>query len=282
MFVFRKLSGAVKMWTEENASSLAPSGETPFPQNHLLQTLPRHEFERLYPLFERVPLNPRRVLQHAGVPIEHLYFIEDGLISVLASADEKSTVEVWLIGREGLVGSAALLGVRSSPLRHFVQIGGTALRIAVDDLNSAMADMPALRAVLNGYLHGAFVQSAQSAACGLSHSLAQRLARWLLMAQDRSERDELPITQDLLARSLGVRRATVSEAFKPLVHAGVFARERGLIKILDRSRLEEIACRCYRLMRPRRNTAEQPGNGRGRFYALAAFFALIEIELLAQ
>ena len=142
--------------------------------------------------------------------------------------------------------------------------------------------MPQLKALLNNYLHGALLQSAQSAACSLSHTLLQRMARWLLMAQDRSDRDDLLITQDLLARSLGVRRATVSEAFRPLVRKGIFARERGLIRILDRARLVEIACRCYRLMRPRRDKTEKSGNGRARFYALSAFVALVEMELLAQ
>jgi len=265
--------------TARNALSLAPDGDFALPQNHLLRSLPPHEWERLCPRLQRVSLTPRRVLQHAGVPIDHIYFIEDGLVSVLASADEKSPVEVWLIGREGLAGSAALLGVRISPLRHFVQIGGSALRIGVEDFEQALAQLPCLRATLNNYLHAVLLQSAQAAACGLSHSLRQRLARWLLMAQDRSERDALPITQDLLARSLGVRRATVSEALKPLVCNGIFARERGIIKILDRRRLEEFACRCYRLMRPKKDAGDR--NGRGRFYALSAFLALVEIELLA-
>jgi CRP-like cAMP-binding protein len=270
------------MWTGQNASALALSGEAAPPRNLLLRSLPRRDLERLYPLLRRVTLTPRRVLQHAGVPIEHVYFIEEGLVSVLASADERNAVEVWLIGREGAIGSAALLGARVSPLRHFVQIGGSALRIGVEDLARAMDEMPQLQAVLHSYLHVALMQSSQSAACSLSHSLSQRLARWLLTAQDRSDRDELPITQDLLARSLGVRRATVSEAFKPLVRRGIFARERGLIRILDRARLKQIACRCYRIMRLRRDRPERSETGRGRFYALSVFCALLEIELLAH
>jgi CRP-like cAMP-binding protein len=275
------------MWTEQNVSTLGPTSDLALPRNHLLRSLARRDLERLQPFLHRVALKPRRVLQHAGVPIEHLYFVEDGLVSVLASADDKSAVEIWLIGREGAIGTAALLGARTSPLRHFVQIGGSALRISVEDLNRAMAEMPQLQAVLHSYLHASMLQSSQSAACSLSHSLLQRLARWLLTAQDRSDRDELPITQDLLARSLGVRRATVSEAFKPLERKGMFSRERGLIRILDRSRLEGIACRCYRIMRLRRERPEQPENGRktengrARVYALSVFCALLEFELLA-
>jgi CRP-like cAMP-binding protein len=270
------------MWTEQDASGPALKGDAALPRNHLLRALPQRDLERVMPLLQRVNLTSRRVLQHAGVPIEHVYFIEDGLISVLVNTDEGSAVEAWLIGREGAVGTAAILGVRFSPLRHFVQIGGSAFRIGTEDLNRAMEEMPQLKAVMHNYVHATLLQSSQSAACSLSHTLLQRLARWLLTAQDRSARDALPITQDLLARSLGVRRATVSEALKPLVGNGVFARERGLIRILDRARLEQIACRCYRLMRGRRDNPEQAGNGRGRFYALSAFCALLEIELLAQ
>jgi CRP-like cAMP-binding protein len=98
------------MWTERNVPNPALTSEFTLPRNHLLRTLPRHDWERLQPFLERVALKSRRVIQHAGVPIEHVYFIEDGLVSVLASADERSTVEIWLIGREGAVGTAALLG----------------------------------------------------------------------------------------------------------------------------------------------------------------------------
>jgi CRP-like cAMP-binding protein len=270
------------MWSGQDTGDLAARGAIAMPQNHLLQSLPPEDLARLSPLLQKVALTPRRVLQHAGVPIEHIYFIEDGLVSVLASADERSAVEVWLIGREGAVGSAALLGARTSPLRYFVQIGGSALRIGVDDLNRAITAMPRLKTIMQGYLHASLMQSTQSAACSLSHSLVQRMARWLLTAQDRSDRDEIPITQDLLARSLGVRRATVTDAIKPLERGGIFARERGLIRILDRRRLEEIACRCYRLMRSKNGRPDQSGNGNGRFYVLSALFALLEIELLAS
>jgi CRP-like cAMP-binding protein len=249
------------------------------PRNALLRALPPYDFDRLYPLLEKVTLTPRRVLQHTALPIEHVYFIEDGLISVLASADEKTCVEVRLVGSEGAIGSEAILGATISPLRHYVQIGGSAFRIGVADLNRAMAEMPALRAVLHNGLHEALLQSSQSAACSLSHTLLQRLSRWLLAAQDRSATDALPITQELLARNLGVRRASISEAFKPLETSGIFARERGLIRILDRSQLEQLACRCYRLMRSRTEKSER--NGRWPLFILSVL-ALMEIELLAQ
>ena len=209
------------------------------PRNSLLQSMPAQQFEQIAHLMEPVTLAPRRTLQHANVPIKHVYFVEEGLVSVLASTDTRNAVEVWLVGREGVVGSAAVLGLDSTPLRYLVQIGGSALRIGVDDLRQAMADQPHLRALLLDDLHTALLRSSQSTACSLSHSFRQRLACWLLTAQDRSDRDEFRITQELLTRILGVRRATVSETIKSLEGRGILARMRGLIKIRDRDRLQE-------------------------------------------
>ena len=274
--------GSDQTWIDQYEPGLALSGEATLPRNLLLRSLPSQDLERLYPFLHRVPLTPRRVLQHAGVSIEHLYFVEEGLVSVLAKTDEHNAAEVWLVGREGAVGSAAVLGIRTSTLSHFVQIGGSALRIGVQDLNRAMSEIPSLRAVLHGYLHSTLVQSSQSAACSLRHSLLQRLARWLLTAQDRSDMDALPITQDLLARSLGVRRPSISEAFRVLEHRGIFGRERGLIRILDRGSLEQIACHCYRAMCLRRDRRERAEMRRRLLFTLSALCALFEIELFAQ
>jgi CRP-like cAMP-binding protein len=269
------------MWTGQSDSGLAYCAETLRPRNRLLQSLPEDELQRLGPLLERVSLTPRRVLQHAGLPIEHLYFVEEGLVSVLAKVDERHAVEVWLIGRDGVVGSTALLGDRISTFGHLVQVGGSALRIGIEVLERAAADFPSLRAALDGYLHEGLMQSSQSAACGLRHPVLKRLARWLLMAQDRSDLDALPVTQDALARSLGVRRPTVSEAFKQLEQHGVFARERAMIRILDRASLERIACRCYRAMRLVRDTSEKPKTKR-RVMALSLLWILFEVELAAS
>jgi CRP-like cAMP-binding protein len=269
------------MWTERHGSGLTVSGETVRPRNLLLQSLPDHELGLLYPLLERVPLTPKRVLQHAGLPIEHLYFVEEGLVSVLAKVDERHAVEVWLIGRDGVVGSTVLLGEQHATLGHLVQVGGSALRIGIADFNRAVAELPNLRAGLDGYLHAGLMQSSQSAACGLRHPFLQRLARWLLMAHDRSDLDALPLTQDVLARALGVRRPTVSEAFKQLEQHGVFARERALIRILDRASLERIACRCYRAMRLVRDAPDNAKTKR-RVMTLSLLWMLFEIELAAS
>ncbi len=237
------------MWTKPDIASLPLRAEVAPPRNLLLRSLPDYDYERLQPLLEPVTLVPRRVLQHARIPVQHLYFIEEGLVSVLANADEQQGVEVWLIGREGVVGGLAVLGANASPLRHLVQVGGSALRISIGDLNRAFADTPRLRTALHNYLHVALVESLQSAACSLRHPFPQRLARWLLTAQDRSDRRDLPMTQALLARILGVRRATVSEAINALERQGVLQRVRGVVRISDRDRLEQLSCRCYRIIR---------------------------------
>lgn len=225
--------------------------DSAYPLNSLLASLPRKDFERIEPFLEMVPLVSKRVIQHAKFPVEYLYFVEEGLVSVLASTDEdeRDAVEVWLIGRDGVVGGPAVLGVTSSPLRHVVRVGGRAFRISVDDVNTLIAEMPAFRSALLNYVHVMLMQSSQSAACSLRHSFPQRLARWLLTAQDRTSRDALPVTQALLARTLGVRRATVSETIKTFERRGALERLRGLITIRDRARLETITCRCYRIIR---------------------------------
>lgn len=244
------------------------------PRNLLLRSLSTEEFARLEPYLEHVALAPRRVLQHAKVPVEHLYFIEEGLVSVQASTDEESAVEVWLTGPEGVVGSPAMLGVSACTLRKVVRVGGSAYRITVNDLSTAVTDMPALRAMLLSYLHIALMQSSQTAACGLRHPFPQRLARWLLTAQDRTGSDELAVTQELLARTLGVRRATVSEAIKSFERKGVLALLRGLIRIKDRARLEKITCRCYTIIRREQERRLQQQKGGIPLFALPMFWCL--------
>jgi len=270
------------MWAHKTDCSRPLPQTADIPHNLLLRSLSREDIERLSPFWQRVSFSPRRVLQHAGVPIQHLYFVEEGLVSVFAKTDDRNAVEIWLIGREGIVGSSAILGIETSPFTHFVQIGGSALRLAVEDLDRAMLESPNLRAALQDSVHAALVQSSQSAACGLKHTLPQRLARWLLTAQDRSQLDELPITQDLLARSLGVHRPTVTGTIKLLESRALFSRKRGLIRILDRAGLQRMACRCYRVMSNSRNRWERFEAKQKLLVLLSLLGGLVEIELMAQ
>lgn len=234
------------------------------------------------PFLERVPLAPRRVLQHAGLPIEHLFFIEDGLVSVLAKVDGRSAAEVSLIGREGAVGATVMLGRSTSDLTYFVQIGGSALRLSVEDLNRVALEVPSLRQELKGYLHMCLMHSSQNAVCSLRHAFVPRLARWLLDAHDRSGLDRLPITQDLLARSLGVHRPTVSYAVKDLETAGICAKDRGVVHIIDRLRLERLSCHCYRFLRAQADKWNGSKVKRKLVLAISSFVAALEAELLAS
>jgi CRP-like cAMP-binding protein len=146
------------------------------------------------------------------------------------------------------MGLPVILGGTASPHRRVTQLSGTALRMRAADMREAMQEIPAFSRVLLRYVQAVVVQTAQSGACNAAHVLQQRLARWLLTAQDRCERDLLPLTHDMLGRMLGVRRASVSEAVGALERAGVLGTARGLIRIRDRVGLERRACHCYRIM----------------------------------
>ena len=225
-----------------------PLEATPI-RNRLLNALPPQDLDRLRPHLESLPLRARRVLHHERTPVEYVYFVEEGLVSVLVRTGQNSTVEVWLVGCEGIAGVSAVLGVTQTPYRRLVQVEGSALRIRAETLRRAMDEMPALRDVLFAYVHVVLLQTAQSGACGLRHSLQQRLARWLLTARDRLGREELPLTHDMLGKMLGVRRASVTQALSGLIEAGAVTTSRGCINIVDGDRLGEASCDCYRTIR---------------------------------
>lgn len=219
------------------------------PHNLLLRALPPADLARLRRLFKPVLLKARREIHISGAPLDYVYFIEDGLVSVLAGTGDGKAVEVWLTGREGMIGMPLILGGPPSPHRRIVQVNGRALRVRAGDLKAAMSEYEALRETLMHYVRTVLVQTSQLGACNASHTLQQRLARWLLMAHDRCMTDDLPLTHQMLARMLGVRRATVSEAVLALEQQGVLAKARSLIQIVDRPRLEQLACYCYGVVR---------------------------------
>lgn len=221
----------------------------PETSNGLLRGLPPDELRRLWPRLERVALNAKRVLHYEDTLMEYAYFLESGLVSVLAQTGCGKSVEVWLIGRDGLVGVPLVLGESMSAHRRIVQLAGSALRIRADHLRAAVEHAGPLRDVLMQYTQTILIQASQLSGCNAHHSIQQRLARWLLLAQDRSQSDALPITHDMLSRMLGVRRATVSECIAALEQQEVLGRARSLIRINSRCRLQELACPCYRVMR---------------------------------
>jgi CRP-like cAMP-binding protein len=214
-------------------------------QNHLIDRLPADDRERLLAVCESVDLVLSTVLCERGEATTHAYFPTDAFISLVSLVDGHGGVEVGMVGREGMVGAQLSLGVPTSPLRAIVQGPGSAWRIGTDDLVAQLAGSAALREGLNRYLYVLMSQQATSAACLRFHMIDQRLARWLLMTQDRAHADSFHVTQEFLAYMLGVRRVGVTVAASELQRSGLIEYRRGELTVLDRGSLEKAACSCY-------------------------------------
>jgi CRP-like cAMP-binding protein len=229
---------------------MAPSAETtPAPRNRLLALLPPDDLARLWPRLEPAELSLRQVLHEPNNPIGSVYFPETGYVSMLAYLEDGDAAEVGLIGYEGMVGLPVLLGADSDDLEAMVQSPGTALRIDTAAFRDALEWLPVLRTLLLRYALVHQGQVARTAACNGRHHTDQRLARWLLMAHDRSQGDEFPMTHEFLSMMLGVRRAGITVAAGQLQKAGFIRYERGCIEVTDRPGLESAACECYGVVR---------------------------------
>jgi CRP-like cAMP-binding protein len=187
----------------------------------------------------------------ADSSLDHVFFPDSGVVSVVAVYPDGSIIEMATIGREGCTGLQAVLGAKSSSVRLLVQIPGTAEKMSRAAFASAMKSMPSFRGLMYAYLHAFLEQVMVSVACNGAHNLKQRLARWLLMMRDRGDGDTLPVTQTLLAEMLGVQRPTISIAAGELERAGLIERGRRQVKILDRQGLISASCECYELVRTR-------------------------------
>jgi CRP-like cAMP-binding protein len=222
---------------------------TPAFRNRLLCALTPDSLARLWPLLTPVELEFRAVLHRPEVPITTVYFPERGWCSMLAPLEDGDSAEVGLIGYNGVVGLPIILGEPYDDLEALVQCPGAALSIEADRLRAAMKQDPVLRTLLLRYAllhHG---QVARTAACNGCHHIEQRLARWLLMAHDRADGDEFPMTHELLGMMLGVRRAGISTAAGVLQRAGLISYRVGRMTIADRPGLEAITCECYGFVR---------------------------------
>jgi CRP-like cAMP-binding protein len=218
-------------------------------RNKLLHSIPSGELARVLSISERVQLLPRQVLHDHMLAIEHVYFVESGLVSVAAMVGRGKFIEVWLTGSEGLVGAPVVLTSDVAPLhRRTVQVAGQALRIRTREFREALKALPTLRAVAHAYLGVLLVQTSQSGACNSVHSLKHRLARWLLLARSKMGADEIPLTHGVLAQLLGVRRASVTECLEMLENDGLIVTQRGLINICNFERLSHTCCGCFRLI----------------------------------
>lgn len=214
--------------------------------NRLLDALPVGYGKRLKALCDTVTITFGEVLTESDAPISHVYFPIRGFISLIAPADATSTLEVGLIGSEGMLGATLSLQVAQSPLQAIVQGDGSALRLPAARFRTALKESAELHALMAKYCYVILRQCAQAAACGHYHAVPARLARWLLMTQDRAHGPELQLTQDFLSRMLGVRRVGVTQAASQLKADHLITYHRGSIVVHDRKGLEAIACACYR------------------------------------
>jgi CRP-like cAMP-binding protein len=217
--------------------------------NRLLATVPREEYERLLHGFEEVPLVFEDVLYEAGEPILDVYFPTSGIVSLLAAVDDRATLEVGLVGREGMVGLPIFMDVKTSLNRAVVQGAGSAFRMKANAFRKECQDGGSLPRLLRRYSHSVMTQISQTAVCNRFHAIEARLARWLLMTRDRMGADEFQLTQDFLSNMLGVRREGVNKAAGTLQEQGLISYSRGALTILNRTGLEAIACQCYRIIK---------------------------------
>jgi CRP-like cAMP-binding protein len=216
--------------------------------NQILLGLPRNECGVLFAELEYVQLPIRHVLHEAGTPITHGYFMNSGLASFLNVMEDGKSVEVGLAGKEGFIGLPLVVGLSTGPSRVVAQVAGSAFRIRASDFAQALRRCPQLEKQLNRFTHALAMQAAQVAACNRAHEVEERLARWLLMSQDRLGGDHIPLTQEFLAHMLGTRRASVTVAAGILQKAGLISYRRGQVNVVNRAELENAACECYQSM----------------------------------
>ena len=216
------------------------------PGNRLLAALPRKDRIHLVAGCEEAALNLSEVLFEPGERIRHVHFPVSGFISLLAPVDEYTRLEVGLVGDEGMVGTPLVLGVATSPLQALVQGAGRSLRMGAAAFKQELARSLPLRQMLDRYVYVRMTQLAQAAGCTRFHLVEARLARWLLMTQDRAHSPAFHITHEFLAAMLGVRRAGVTKAATSLQKLGLIRYSRGNIEVLDRPGLSAASCTCYR------------------------------------
>ncbi len=218
-------------------------------RNQLLAKLSAEDFAYLEPHLRLIDLQIRTTVHGAGEPIAAVFFPERGYASMLAALDDGDSAEVGMIGPEGMIGLPLLYGTDRSLVEAMVQGGGAAFRLAADVFQHALEERPSLLPPLLRYAMAFNVQVTLTAACNGRHLVEQRLARWLLMAHDRTEGDEFAMTHEFLSMMLGVRRAGVTVAAGALQRAGYVHYEKGRIRVTDRAGLEAAACECHSIVR---------------------------------
>jgi len=216
-----------------------------------LLALPSRNLKRLMPELEQIRCQRAQVLMDADSALDHVFFPDSGVVSVVAVYADGSIIEMATVGREGFTDVQAIFGAKRSSVQLLVQIPGNAAKMSRAAFMGSMQSMPSFRSIMEAYVQAFLEQVMVSVACNGAHSLKQRLARWLLMMRDRSDGDALPITQSLLAEMLGVQRPTITIAAAELERAGLIERGRRQVTILDRQGLTAASCECYQLVRAR-------------------------------
>jgi len=217
-------------------------------ENRILASLPREEYARMLPALSLVHLPKGKILWNATDSIHTAYFPLSGMISLLSDTEGGSSVEVGMVGNEGLAGISAVLGFNTAPYRVMVQIPGNALRVRVETLNQAFGRGGRLQQLLLRYTHALLTQVSQSASCNRFHTAEERLCRWLLTSRDRAGSDTIPLTQEFLSQMLGVPRTSVTAIAGRVQRMGHIRYSRGTIHITDLAGLEKVSCECYRVI----------------------------------
>ena len=217
--------------------------------NRILRALPSEDLARLLPRLTAVPLRQHDIIYSIGAAIEHAYFVETGLISLLAVSRDGNAIDTGIIGSEGVVGGMVAVSSGRSLSQVTVQISGRAMKVPISVFLDAYRSSTVLQSLVHKHLGVLLIQAQQNAACHALHSVEARLCRWMLQAQDILNSDTLDLTQEFLSHMLGVQRTSVSMIAHSLQNAGLIRYSRGKIHILDRPGLESMACECYRLIK---------------------------------
>jgi CRP-like cAMP-binding protein len=245
------LAFAVGTQTRTKCDRMAANTSSNWPRNRILLALPARNLKRLMPELEQIHCERAQVLMNADSALDHVFFPDSGVISVVAVYADGSIIEMATVGREGFSDVQATFGAKRSSIQLLVQIPGTAAKMSRMAFMRAMQSMPPFRRVMDAYVQAFLEQVMVSVACNGAHSLKQRLARWLLMMRDRSDDDTLPITQSLLAEMLGVERPTITNAVREFERVRLIEQGRRQVTILDRRGLTAASCECYQLVRAR-------------------------------
>ena len=215
----------------------------------MLSALPSEEYDRILPGLQKVSFSLGEVVYEFGGQLDYVYFPTTAIVSLLYTMENGSSAEMGLTGNDGVVGIALFMGGGTMPNRAVVQSAGDALRLKAKLLQDEFARGGRFQHLLLRYTQALITQISQTAVCNRLHAVDQQLCRWLLLSHDRVKADELIMTQELIADMLGVRREGVTVAAGRLQDAGAISYVRGHIKILDRAKLEETVCECYRVVK---------------------------------